>query len=191
MSTQPKPFILPKRNPLTHARHRKEVLWQVTVPLIIGGLLLVAGIVALLVMTVNEARLEQAMPLPENTARLGDITPEEAALVYYQRGTTARLANVSQMWLLGPLLVFLLLTLLVLVGLAYLFTKLLGVLPGYMRLAQDFMALAALRVRHVLDAAVEPVLKAKSFTASARQARLAVLQQVSELLGKIAGDQAE
>ena len=167
------------------------MLWQVTVPLIIGGLLLAAGIVALLVMTVNEARLEQAMPLPENTARLGDITPEEAALVYYQRGTTVRLANVSQMWLLGPVLVFLLLTLLVLAGLAYLFTKLLGVLPGYMRLAQDFMALAALRVRHVLDAAVEPVLKAKSFTASARQARLAVLQQVSELLGKISGDQAE
>ena len=191
MTNPPKPFILPERNPLTHARHRKEVFWQVTVPLIIGGLLVVAAIVALLVMTVNEARLEQAMPLPENTARLGDITPEEAALVYYQRGTTARLANVSQMWLLGPVLVFLLLTLLVLAGLAYLFTKLLGVLPGYMRMAQDFMALAALRVRHVLDAAVEPVLKAKSFTASARQARQAVLQQVSELLGKIAGDQAE
>ena len=191
MTNQSKPFILPARNPLTHARHRTEVFWQVTVPLIIGGLLVVAAIVALLVMTVNEARLEQAMPQPENTARLGDITPEEAALVYSQRGSSARLANVSQMWLLGPVLVLLMLTLLVLAGLAYLFTKLLGVLPGYMRLAQDFMALAALRVRHVLDAAVEPVLKAKSFTASVRQARQAVLQQVSELLGKIAGDQAE
>lgn len=191
MTNQSKPFILPKRNPLTHARHRKEVFWQVTFPLIIGGLLLAAGLVALLVMTVNEARLEQALPMPENTARLGDITAEDVAMLRYQRGTTSRLSNVSQMWLVLPVLFFALLTLAVLIGLVYLFTKLLGVLPGTMRLAQDFMALAAFRVRHVLDAAVEPVLKVKSLTASVRRARQAVLEQTSDLLGKITGEGTE
>jgi hypothetical protein len=191
VTNQSKPFILPKRNPLTHARHRKEVFWQVTFPLIIGGLLLVAGLVALLVMTVNEARLEGALPMPENTAQLGDITAEDVAMLRYQHGTTARLSNVSQMWLVLPLLFFTLLTLAVLIGLVYLFTKLLGVLPGYMCIAQDFMALAAFRVKHLLDAAVEPVLKAKSLTASVRRVRQAVLEQTSALLGKIAGKGTE
>ena len=33
-------FVLPERNPKTHAAHRKEVGWQITLPLIIGCLLL-------------------------------------------------------------------------------------------------------------------------------------------------------
>jgi len=164
---------------------------MITFPLIIGGLLVVAALAGLIVMTVNEAQHEQAMPLPENTAWLGDVTPEEVAMLYYQRGTTSRLSNVSQMWLILPVLFFALLTLAVLIGLVYLFTRLLGVLPGYMCIAQDFVALTSWRVRHVLDAAVEPLLKVKSFTASVRRARSAVLQQVSDLLRKIAGEDAE
>lgn len=164
---------------------------MITFPLIIGGLLMAAALVSLVVMTVNEARLEEAMPLPENTQRLGDVTAEEVAMLYYQRGTTSRMSNVSQMWLIMPVFFLAFVSLVVLIGLVYLFTKLLGVLPGYMRLAQDFMALAAFRVRHVLDAAVEPVLKAKSFTASARRAKQAVLEQVSDLVGKIAGQGTE
>lgn len=40
----------PLRNPLTHARHRREVLWQVTLPLALGSLavLVVAGLVVAL-----------------------------------------------------------------------------------------------------------------------------------------------
>jgi len=191
MTSQPKPFVLPERNPLTHARHRKEVFWQITFPVIIGVLLVVAALAALLVMTVNEAQLERALPLPENTARLGDVTAEEVALLRYQRGTTARLANVSQMWLLLPALLFALLTLALLIGLVYLVTRLLGVLPGYMRMAQNFMALAELRVRKALNLAVEPVLKTKSFTAALRRARQAVKQTANELLGMHAGEGAE
>jgi len=39
-----KPFPLPPRNPHTHANHRREVLLQVTLPLLITILLLVAAV---------------------------------------------------------------------------------------------------------------------------------------------------
>jgi len=191
MTNHPKPFILPERNPLTHARHRKEVFWQITFPLIIGALIVVGAIVALLVMTVNEANLEGALPQPENTSMLGDITADDVAILRYQNGMTARLSNVSQMWLLLPALLFALLTAAVLIGLVYLFTKLLGVLPGYMRIAQDYVSLASLRIRHVLDLVLEPILKVKSFTAGARQARQAVKQQTSEILDMFIGEGTE
>ncbi len=32
--------LIPKRNPATHAKHRREVFWQITFPLILGGILL-------------------------------------------------------------------------------------------------------------------------------------------------------
>ena len=35
-------FVLPERNPKTHAAHRRDVLRQITLPLVIGSLLLVA-----------------------------------------------------------------------------------------------------------------------------------------------------
>jgi hypothetical protein len=33
---------LPQRNPITHAVHRREVFWQVTVPLVIGTLIILS-----------------------------------------------------------------------------------------------------------------------------------------------------
>jgi hypothetical protein len=36
------PVRLPERNPVTHALHRREVLWQITVPLVIGGIVILA-----------------------------------------------------------------------------------------------------------------------------------------------------
>lgn len=40
----------PIRNPITHAKHRKESFWQITIPLIIG-LLIVSGLFALTIVT--------------------------------------------------------------------------------------------------------------------------------------------
>jgi hypothetical protein len=39
--------LVPQRNAATHARHRREVFWQITLPLILGGL----GFTALCVLT--------------------------------------------------------------------------------------------------------------------------------------------
>jgi hypothetical protein len=36
------PSELPERNPVTHRSHRKQVFWQITVPLIIGVVILLA-----------------------------------------------------------------------------------------------------------------------------------------------------
>ena len=36
------PTFLLERNPVTHARHRREVLWQVTVPVLAGVVIVVA-----------------------------------------------------------------------------------------------------------------------------------------------------
>ena len=44
----PNRFKYPERNPKTHATHRREVFWQITLPLIIGILLMVAAIVAII-----------------------------------------------------------------------------------------------------------------------------------------------
>lgn len=42
--SEPKP--LPPRNPVTHAAHRREVLWQITVPLIVVGVLFLGAVTA-------------------------------------------------------------------------------------------------------------------------------------------------
>lgn len=140
--TDEKPqFILPERNPRTHAAHRKEVWWQITFPLILAGLLL-----ALLV----------------------------AGVIWAAAGANdevGRWASVSLIWLILPALVFALLGLGVVAGLTYLVSKLLGVLPGYARLAQDGVASLGQKASRVTDALVAPALKLKSWTAAARKAR--------------------
>lgn len=45
--------ITPPRNPLTHKNHRREVLWQVTIPLLFGGVLIL-GLAVWTVVTVVE-----------------------------------------------------------------------------------------------------------------------------------------
>jgi hypothetical protein len=185
MTEQPKPFLTPRRNPATHAKHRKEVFWMIWFPVIIGALLVVAAVVGLVIMTVNEARFEEELATWEPTAMVGDFTPEEKGLMLYERGTTSRLSSISQMWLMLPVFLFTLLLLIILIGLAYLFTKLINVLPEAMLKAQEFTALVAYKVRSMMDSAVEPFVKYNSIKASIRQAKLALAQQVSDLFGRI------
>ena len=104
-------FQLPERNPATHAVHRREVFWQITFPLIIV-LTIVLGLTG------------------------GVIYAGVIGL-----GEVSRWADVSLIWLLLPALVVALLMLLMLVGMVMLVAKLLGVLPGYARLVQDFVNL--------------------------------------------------
>lgn len=37
-----RPGPVMERNPVTHARHRREVLWQITIPVAVGALILLA-----------------------------------------------------------------------------------------------------------------------------------------------------
>ena len=134
-------FVLPERNPQTHAAHRRDVLRQITLPLVIGSLLLVAGM-ALVIIAAAGAN-----------------------------GEVRRWADLSLIWLILPALIFSLLILGLLFGLTYLVSKLLGILPGYARLVQDGYTGLTGKVMHLSDALVLPVLKLKGWSAAARKVR--------------------
>ena len=130
-------FQLPERNPATHAAHRREVFWQITFPLIIA-LIMILGLVT------------------------GVIFAGFKGV-----GEVSRWADGSLIWLLLPALVVVLVMLFILSGVVYLITRLLAVLPGYARLAQNFFYLVQVRVKSISDKLVEPVLKLRSFKAGA------------------------
>lgn len=130
-------FVLPERNPVTHAAHRREVFWQITFPLILA-LLILLGLAAFVIYA-----------------------------GFQGSGSVSRWADVSLIWLLLPAVVITLVVLFILIGLVYLISKLLGVFPGYARLAQNYFHLAQVRIRSIADKAVEPILKLRSFKAGA------------------------
>ncbi len=129
------PLPLPERNPQTHARHRKEVWWQIILPLLLG-MLVICGLSA------------------------GAIAAGIGAV-----GEVSRWADISAIWLIIPPIALALILLVLVGGLAYGVTKLLQVLPPYARLAQDYLVLVSVRARQISNKAVEPVLKARSFWA--------------------------
>jgi hypothetical protein len=135
---EPKPkLVLPERNPVTHAAHRREVFWQITFPLILT-LLILLGLVGFVIYA-----------------------------GFQGSGSVSRWADISLIWLLLPAVVATLVVLVFLIGLVYLVSKLLGVLPGYARLVQGYFSLAQVRIRSIADKMVEPVLKIRSFKAGA------------------------
>lgn len=181
MNTSPKPLVLPPRNPLTHARHKREVFWQITFPVMLGVLLVLVMVVLLVVLALQEAQVQNsAAPIAES-ALPGDFSQEEMSMLQYLRTYTHRLSLISQIWLIVPVMIFSLLAVVALAGMIYLATNLLGLAPGYMRLAQDFMIRLRLRVGSLSDSAVEPFLKAKSMTAAARQARKSAGEQLGTI----------
>jgi hypothetical protein len=141
-------FVLPERNPQTHAAHRKDVGWQITLPLVIGCLVLVLAIAGVIWAAASS-------------------NPQ-----------VSRLADISLIWLILPALFFALLGLGVMIGITYLVSKLLGVLPGYARLVQDTFTNIYAKALKANNALVAPALKLKSWSAAARRAR----QVVSEPL---------
>ena len=146
-----KRFVLPERNPRTHAEHRREVFWQITVPLLVGILLLLAAVAGVI---------------------LGATKPVS---------DVGRWADVSLVWLILPTLVFALLFLIILIGLVYGITKLLGIMPRIARQVQVYFELAREKVRQFTNIIVEPFLKAHSLSAAARQAGRSVKTQADEL----------
>ena len=78
------------RNPVTRKRHQKEVLWQITIPMLIGSLILLV-LAALAV------------------AAATGIVP----------GDTRRWADISMIWLIVPVMLVTLLALLFLAGSIY------------------------------------------------------------------------
>jgi uncharacterized protein involved in cysteine biosynthesis len=130
----------PERNPKTHAEHKREVFWQITLPLVIGILLLVAAVVAII--------LSATHPVTD----------------------VGRWADVSLMWIILPSLFFALIMLVILIGLAYGISRLIGVIPRYSHIIQLYFEQAKGKVSQLTNLMAEPILRVNSVWAAARRA---------------------
>jgi len=136
----PKRSPYPERNPKTHAEHKREVFWQITLPLVIGILLLLAGVAAII--------FSATQPVTD----LG------------------RWADVSLMWMILPSLFFALIMLIILIGLVYAISQLLKVVPRYARIIQLFFEQGKGKVSRLTDLVTNPILRLHSILAAARRA---------------------
>jgi hypothetical protein len=77
---------------------------------------------------------------------------------FNQGGDAGRWAAISTIWIVIPVMVAGLILLALLVALAYLMKRLLGIAPTYTGLAQDYVHLAASYIKRGAEMAVKPVL---------------------------------
>ena len=111
----------------SYKRHRKQLAWQIILPVVLAALLIVALIVLIYVTTFN------------------------------QGGDVARWAAVSTIWIVIPIMIGMLIFIVLLGGLVYLMKKLLNIAPTYTSLAQDYVHKAVAYIKRGADAVVKPV----------------------------------
>jgi hypothetical protein len=129
-----------ERNPKTHAEHRRESFWQITLPLVIGILLILAAVGAII--------FSATQPMTD----------------------VGRWAGVSLMWLILPSLFFALLLLILLIGLVYLVSYLLRLIPHYALIVQLYFEAGKAKISQVANMIVEPLLRMRSTWAAMRYA---------------------
>ncbi len=112
----------------SYKRHRKELTWQILLPVILSALLFVG-----LIVLINFATFQGS----------GDVS---------------RWAALSTIWIIIPVMVAGLIFLAVLVALVYLMKRLLGITPMYTGIAQDYVNKAAVYIKRGTEMAVKPVL---------------------------------
>jgi hypothetical protein len=78
-------------------------------------------------------------------------------------GDVGRWAAISTIWIIIPILIAGLIVLAVLVGLIYLMARLLGLLPTYTGLAQDYVYIARGYILRAADMVVKPVIALNGF----------------------------
>ncbi len=139
MDSQRPPAHL-ERNPKTHAAHKREVFWQITVPMLLGVLLILAVVGAIIFST------------------LQPVTDVE------------RWADVSLIWLILPALFFALLFLIVLGGIVYAISFLLRLIPRYTLVIQLYIERIKNKAGQLLNMSVEPILRINSIWAAIRYA---------------------
>jgi hypothetical protein len=115
--------------------HRKQMLWQVWVPL--GSCLTL--VLVMVIITVAAAAIGS-----EQIARWG---------------------NISAIWVITPVLLALLLFLAIFSASVYGMAKLLEKMPGWLLTAQTFMVMVSQTVRQGADTTTRPILAVNSFSA--------------------------
>jgi hypothetical protein len=120
----------------SYLKHRKQMVWQIILPVALASLLIVALIVLINITTFN------------------------------QGGDVARWAAISTIWIVVPIMIGMLIFLVLMVGLVYLMKKLLNITPTYTSLAQDYVYKVESYVKRAADALVKPVLQLNGILAS-------------------------
>lgn len=133
-----------ERNPITHQRHRKETLWQITIPTLVIAL-------GLLIFSLLSTQL----------------IPDEAS----------RWADISLIWLITPVMLVTLITFATLVMSIYATVKLIQALPFFSFRLHRYLILIGAYLRLYSDRAVEPILRLRSFTASAKSLKRQILRK--------------
>lgn len=119
---------LPQPEHYSYQVHRKQVVRQVILPVVIASLLLIGLIVLICLATFN------------------------------QGGDVGRWAAISTIWIVIPILLVGLILLALLIGLIYLLARALGAMPRYTGLVQDYVYLAQGYIVRGADMVVKPIL---------------------------------
>ena len=127
---------LPQPTHESYLRHRKQLTWQIGLPVALAAILIIALIVLINIATFRD------------------------------NGDVARWAAISTIWIVIPICIGMLLFLALLCGLIYLMSRLLNVTPRYTGLAQDYAFKAARAVKRALDAVVNRVIALQGALAS-------------------------
>jgi len=111
----------------SYLKHRKQLVWQIILPMVLTALLFVGMIVLIYFATFRDA---------------GDVD---------------RWAAISTIWIVIPIMLGMLIFLALLGGIIYLLAKLLNITPTYTGIAQDYVHIAAGYIKRAADAAVKPI----------------------------------
>ena len=122
----------------SYLKHRRQLMWQIILPMLLTVLLFIAMIVLINIATFREG---------------GDV---------------ARWAAVSTIWIVIPIMIGMLIFIALLGGLVYLMMKLLNVTPTYTSLAQDYVYLAVGYIKRATEVIVRPVIQINGILASIR-----------------------
>ena len=111
----------------SYKRHRKQLAWQIILPVVLSAVLFVG-----LIVLVNVA-------------------------TFRDNGDVGRWAAISTIWIVIPVMVAGLILFIILGGIVYLLKYLLQIAPVYTGQAQDFVHKIAGYIKRVADATVKPV----------------------------------
>lgn len=129
-----------ERNPKTYAEHRRETLLQITLPLLFGLLVILAGVGAIIYSTVQ--------PVTD----------------------VGRWASVSLMWLILPSLLIALLFLVLLAAFIFVTSYIMHFIPHYALVIQLYLEKIRNKIRQLADMGIEPILRISVLWAAIRYA---------------------
>jgi fatty acid desaturase len=113
----------------SYKRHRRQMMVQIILPMVLTVILFIVSIVLVNIATFRD------------------------------NGDVARWAAVSTIWIVIPIMIGMLIFLALLGGIIYLLAKLLNIAPTYTGLAQDYVHIAEGYIKRAAEAIIKPVLQ--------------------------------